>query len=82
MYHDGVRDVEAGNKVSEAARVAMTLNTLVMRHLAGQDIVLGCWCVPEDCHANFIKYAIETIAERALQQWNSDLGISGLAAGH
>lgn len=43
------------------------INALVTRYDAGENIVLGCWCAPERCHAESIRDLIYTLSERAQQ---------------
>lgn len=38
--------------------VRMELNKLAWRHMKNKSIVLGCWCAPQACHAEFIRDAI------------------------
>ena len=50
--------------------VAGELDKLACRHMNGEDIVLGCWCAPQACHAEFIKQAIEKIADNMAEELN------------
>lgn len=42
--------------------VKIELDMLSRKYSEGQNIVLGCWCTPEPCHAEFIRDAIIGIA--------------------
>lgn len=36
-----------------------TIASIIVRYNSGEDIVLGCWCKPKDCHLDYIKSSIE-----------------------
>lgn len=50
--------------------VAGELDKLAYLHVIGADLVLGCWCAPQACHAEFIKQAIEKIADIMAEKLN------------
>ncbi len=39
-----------------------------------QDIILACWCFPEQCHAAVVKAAIEWIHLQPQEKERSDVG--------
>lgn len=50
----------------QGGKVKLELLRLAQLHLEGKNLLLVCWCLPAPCHAEFIKEAIEKIAENNL----------------
>jgi len=40
----------------------LELMRLVKRYQRNEDIVLGCWCYPEQCHAEVIERAVKWLS--------------------
>ena len=49
-----------GNKDSA---VHKAINELVQRYDKGEQLVLGCWCAPERCHAETIRDLIYSLSQ-------------------
>ena len=44
--------------------VQQAVNGLVARYVAGQALVLGCWCAPLPCHANVVANLVVYLAKK------------------
>lgn len=45
--------------VSGEKELVNKIAELIVRYNRGEDLFLGCWCKPKDCHLDYIKEGIE-----------------------
>lgn len=46
------------NEYKKGGSVKDEIDKLVVRYKKGEEIVLGCWCVPKKCHGEIIRNLI------------------------